>query len=62
MGSLQGLPEAHFYILIALAEGERHGYSIMQDVIFLTGGKTDDFMTRVAETMHPPKKKSAKNR
>jgi DNA-binding PadR family transcriptional regulator len=40
MGSLQGLPEAHFHILIVLADGEKHGYSIMQEVAALTGGKT----------------------
>lgn len=40
MGSLQGLPEAHFHILIALADGDRHGYSIMREVESLTGGKT----------------------
>jgi DNA-binding PadR family transcriptional regulator len=40
MGSLQGLPEAHFHILIVLAEGDRHGYSIMQEVEALTDGKT----------------------
>src|SRR4051812_6376142 len=40
MGSMQGLPEAHFHILIVLADGEKHGYSIMQAVEALTGGKT----------------------
>jgi DNA-binding PadR family transcriptional regulator len=40
MGSLQGLPEAHFYILVALADTDRHGYSIMQEVEQLTSGKT----------------------
>src|SRR5438270_7834874 len=40
MGSMQGLPEAHFHILIVLAEGEKHGYSIMQAVAALTDGKT----------------------
>jgi DNA-binding PadR family transcriptional regulator len=40
MGSLPGLPEAHFHILLALADGDRHGYSIMQEVASLTGGKT----------------------
>ena len=40
MGSMQGLPEAHFHILIVLADGEKHGYSIMQEVAALTGGKT----------------------
>jgi len=39
MGSMQGLPEAHFHILIVLAEGDKHGYSIMQEVAALTGGK-----------------------
>ena len=36
---MQGLPEAHFHILIVLAEGDKHGYSIMQEVAALTGGK-----------------------
>jgi DNA-binding PadR family transcriptional regulator len=40
MGSLSGLPEAHFHILLALADTPRHGYSIMQEVASLTGGKT----------------------
>jgi DNA-binding PadR family transcriptional regulator len=33
------LPPAVFHILVALAEGDRHGYSIMQDVASRTGGK-----------------------
>jgi DNA-binding PadR family transcriptional regulator len=33
------LPTAWFHILVALAEGERHGYSIMQDLETRTGGK-----------------------
>jgi DNA-binding PadR family transcriptional regulator len=32
------LPEATFHILIALAEGDRHGYGIIQDVAAATGG------------------------
>ena len=40
MSSMQGLPEAHFYILIVLGDGEKHGYSIMQEVAALTAGKT----------------------
>jgi len=40
MGSMQGLPEAHFHILVVLADGEKHGYSIMQEVSALTGGRT----------------------
>lgn len=33
------LPSAVFHILIALAEGDRHGYAIMQDAAERTGGK-----------------------
>jgi len=33
------LPGAVFHILIALADRDRHGYSIMQDVAARTGGK-----------------------
>ena len=37
--SLLPLPLAVFHILIALADRDRHGYSIMQDVAARTGGK-----------------------
>lgn len=37
--SLLPLPAAVFHILIALADRDRHGYSIMQDVAARTGGK-----------------------
>src|SRR6185369_12369737 len=37
--SLLPLPTAVFHTLIALAERDRHGYSIMQDVAARTGGK-----------------------
>jgi len=37
--SLLPLPMAVFHILIALADSDRHGYSIMQDVAARTGGK-----------------------
>ena len=37
--SLLPLPTAVFHILIALADRERHGYSIMQDVAQRTNGK-----------------------
>src|ERR1700754_3840896 len=37
--SLLPLPTAVFHILIALADSDRHGYSIMQDVTARTGGK-----------------------
>ena len=38
VAALLPLAPAFFQILIALAEGERHGYSIMQEVAALTGG------------------------
>src|SRR4029453_13772833 len=37
--ALLPLPTAVFHILIALADRDRHGYSIMQDVVARTGGK-----------------------
>jgi len=37
--SLLPLPASVFHILIALAESDRHGYSIMQDVNARTDGK-----------------------
>jgi DNA-binding PadR family transcriptional regulator len=33
------LPEAAFHILMALADGDRHGYAIIQDVAERTGGE-----------------------
>jgi DNA-binding PadR family transcriptional regulator len=37
--ALLPLPPAFLHILIALGEGERHGYSIMQEVAGRTGGR-----------------------
>ena len=37
--SLLPLPTAVFHILVALADRDRHGYSIMQDVTSRTDGK-----------------------
>lgn len=37
--ALLPLPTAVFHILVALADRDRHGYSIMQDVAARTGGK-----------------------
>src|SRR6185436_6880533 len=34
------LPTATFHILVALAEADRHGYAIMQEVAERTGGAT----------------------
>lgn len=39
INSLLPLPTAVFHILIALADRDRHGYSIMQDVSARTDGK-----------------------
>jgi DNA-binding PadR family transcriptional regulator len=36
--SLLPLPPATFHILVALADEERHGYAILQDVATRTGG------------------------
>ena len=36
--ALLPLPQAAFHILVALAQGDRHGYAIMQDVAAGTGG------------------------
>ena len=33
------LPDVVFHILVALADGERHGYSVMQEVASLTDGR-----------------------
>ena len=38
-GSLLPLQTAAFHILVALAEGDRHGYAIMQDVAAGTAGR-----------------------
>lgn len=37
--ALLPLPPATFHILIALAEGERHGYAIIQDIAARTDGE-----------------------
>ncbi len=36
--SLLPLPQAQFHVLVALTEGERHGYAIMQAVETSSGG------------------------
>jgi DNA-binding PadR family transcriptional regulator len=38
-GSLLPLPPATFHILLALADDDRHGYAIIQDVEARTGGE-----------------------
>jgi len=37
--SLLPLPEATFHILLAVADADRHGYAIIQDVAARTGGE-----------------------
>jgi DNA-binding PadR family transcriptional regulator len=37
--ALLPLPQSAFHILLALADGERHGYSITKEVTESTGGK-----------------------
>jgi DNA-binding PadR family transcriptional regulator len=37
--SPRALPPPVFHILIALADGDRHGYAIMQDLASRTGGE-----------------------
>ena len=39
LDSLLPLPRATFHILVALADQDRHGYAIMQDVASRTGGQ-----------------------
>ena len=46
--SLLPLPTAVFHILIALADRDRHGYSIMQDV----SGRTEGKVTLSAGTLY----------
>lgn len=38
VAALLPLPEATFHILLSLADQERHGYAIIQDVAARTGG------------------------
>jgi len=38
-GRLLPLPPAIFHILIALGEGDKHGYAVMQEVADRTGGQ-----------------------
>ena len=48
------LPVATFHILMALADGDRHGYAIIQDIALRTGGEirlspyNPDFETVIA--------------
>ena len=35
------LPTAVFHMLLALSEGERHGYALKREILRRTGGKLD---------------------
>jgi DNA-binding PadR family transcriptional regulator len=37
--NLMPLPQAFFHILVSLADGDRHGYAIIQDVASRTNGE-----------------------
>ena len=39
MAVSNGLPAAQLHVLIALADGEKHGYAVMTDVASMTGGE-----------------------
>jgi DNA-binding PadR family transcriptional regulator len=39
LGEMPPLTPAVFHVLLALADGERHGYAIMQEVAESTGGR-----------------------
>ncbi len=39
LAELLPLPAAGFFVLFALADGEKHGYRIMQEIKELSGGK-----------------------
>lgn len=47
-GGLLPLPAATFHILMALADGERHGYAVIQDV----AARTDGAVTLSAGTLY----------
>ena len=50
--SLIPLPAATFHVLVALADSDRHGYSIMQDVAARTGGKVKLSAATLYSTIH----------
>jgi DNA-binding PadR family transcriptional regulator len=41
VAALLPLPLAAFHILLALVDGDRHGYAIIQDVALRTGGELE---------------------
>ena len=69
-GKLIPLQEPTFYILLSLADGEKHGYAILKEVNALSGGRirlssgtlytalsrllADGFIERAAEAEPPP--------
>ena len=59
--SLLPLPTAVFHILIALADRERHGYSIMQDVARRTNSKVQ-LSAGVATQLNSPDARTGTDR
>jgi DNA-binding PadR family transcriptional regulator len=52
IASLLPLPPATFHILVSLAEGDRHGYAIIQDVEERTGGEVSLSPATLYRTIH----------
>ena len=46
------LPTATFHILVALADADRHGYAILQEVAERTGGRTKLNVGTLYTTLH----------
>ena len=52
INSLLPLPPATFHILVSLAEGDRHGYAILQDVEERTAGEVSLSPATLYRTIH----------
>src|SRR5262245_59151315 len=50
--ALLPLPAATFHILVSLAEGDRHGYAIIQDVEERTAGEVRLSVATLYRTIH----------
>jgi DNA-binding PadR family transcriptional regulator len=50
--SMLPLPPATFHILLSLADGERHGYAILQEVAARTGGELRLSATTLYRSIH----------
>ena len=52
VASLLPLPPATFHILVSLADGDRHGYAILQEVEERTGGEVSLSAATLYRTIH----------